>query len=144
MLFLKIVMFGFVLLEISNAYVLFFFPESSKVHGMGMFPAWQKAKEDPNIHNLLRYFTFWVAGSKLIMSALMVIILVWGGDKLLVITSFALVISMLPFYFGLFPTMKKIDENGQVEPSGFSYQLAFTITALILSFLIGSITVSLN
>ncbi len=37
MLFLKIVLVGFILLEISNAYVLFFTPESSKVHGMGMF-----------------------------------------------------------------------------------------------------------
>lgn len=144
MLFLKVVMFGFILLEVSNAYVLFFVPESSKVHGMGMFPAWQKAKADADIHNLLRYFTFWVAGSKLIMSALLVIILFWGGDLLVTITGFALSLSMLPFYFGLFPTMKKIDENDQVTPKGFANQLAFTITSLIIAFFIGALVTLLR
>jgi len=46
---------------------------------------------------------------------------------------------MLPFYWGLFPTMKRIDAHDQVEPKGFSLRLGFTITVLILALLSGLI-----
>ncbi len=141
MTFLIIVMIGFLLLEISNAFVLFFIPDSKQVHGMGMFPAWEKSKSDPDIHNLMRYLTIWVAGSKLIIIALLIVILAQGNKQLVTIAGFTMVVSMLPFYFGLFPTMKKIDDNDQVDPKGFSMRLGFTITALILALLIGSILV---
>jgi hypothetical protein len=133
------VMIGFLLLEISNVFVLFFRPDSRQVHGMGMFPAWEKLKSDPDIHNLMRYLTIWVAGSKLILVALFIVMLIWGDKQLITIAGFALVISMLPFYFGLFPAIKKIDKNDQVVPKGFSMRLGFTITVLILALLIGSI-----
>jgi len=35
--------------------------------------------------------------------------------------------------------MKKIDEHNQVDPKGFSTQLGFTITMLILALMVGSI-----
>jgi len=139
MTFLIMVMIGFLLLEISNVFVLFFRPDSRQVHGMGMFPAWEKLKSDPDIHNLMRYLTIWVAGSKLILVALFIVMLIWGDKQLITIAGFALVISMLPFYFGLFPAIKKIDKNDQVVPKGFSMRLGFTITVLILALLIGSI-----
>ena len=139
MTFLIMVMIGFLLLEISNVFVLFFRPDSRQVHGMGMFPAWEKLKSDPDIHNLMRYLTIWVAGSKLILVALFIVMLIWGDKQLITIAGFALVISMLPFYFGLFPAMKKIDKSDQVVPKGFSMRLGFTITVLILALLIGSI-----
>jgi len=106
-----------------------------------MFPAWEKSKSDPDIHNLMRYLTIWVAGSKLIIIALLIVILAQGNKQLVTIAGFTMVVSMLPFYFGLFPTMKKIDDNDQVDPKGFSMRLGFTITALILALLIGSILV---
>ena len=139
MTFLIMVMIGFLLLEISNVFVLFFRPDSRQVHGMGMFPAWEKLKSDPDIHNLMRYLTIWVAGSKLILVALFIVMLIGGDKQLITIAGFALVISMLPFYFGLFPAIKKIDKNDQVVPKGFSMRLGFTITVLILALLIGSI-----
>ena len=132
-------MIAFLLLEISNVFVLFFKPNSRQVHGLGMFPAWEKSKTDPDIHNLMKYLATWVAGSKLILIALLIVILVWGDRQLVIITGFALAFSMLPFYFGLFPAMKKIDQNSQVDPKGFSMRLGFTITVLILALLIGSV-----
>jgi hypothetical protein len=139
MIFLIIVIIGFLLLEISNVIVLFFIPDSRQVHGMGMFPAWEKSKSDPDVHNLMRYLTIWVAGSKLIIVALLIVLLIWGNKQLITLAGFALVISMSPFYFGLFPAMQKIDKNNQVDPKGFSVRLGFTITVLILALLIGSI-----
>ena len=62
MTFLIIVIVAFLFLEISNMFVLFFSPDSKQVHGMGMFPAWEKSKSDPDVHNLMRYLTIWVAG----------------------------------------------------------------------------------
>ena len=137
--FLTIVITGFLLLEISNAFILFFRPDSRQVHGMGMFPAWEKSKSDPDVHNLMRYLTIWVAGSKLIIIALLIVLLIWGNKQLISLTGFALVISMSPFYFGLFPAMQKIDKKNQVDPKGFSMRLGFTITILLLALLIGSI-----
>jgi hypothetical protein len=139
MILLTIAMIAFLLLEISNVFVLFFKPDSRQVHGMGMFPAWEKSKTDPDIHNLMKYLATWVAGSKLILIALLIVILVWGDRQLVIIAGFALAFSMLPFYFGLFPVMKKIDQNSQVDPKGFSMRLGFTITVLILALLIGSV-----
>lgn len=139
MTFLIVVIIAFLLLEISNIFVLFFTPNSRQVHGMGMFPAWEKSKSDPDVHNLMRYLTIWVAGSKLILVALLIVLLIWGNQQLITLAGFALVISMSPFYFGLFPAIKKIDENNQVEPKDFSMRLGFTITILILALLIGSI-----
>jgi hypothetical protein len=139
MTFLTVVILGFLLLEVSNVFVLFFKPDSKQVHGMGMFPAWEKSKQDPDVHNLMRYLVIWVAGSKLILIALLIVILVWGDERLLIIAGFALALSMFPFYFGLFPAMKKIDENDQVDPKGFSMRLGFTITALILALLTGAV-----
>ena len=139
MTFLIVVMIAFLLLEISNVFVLFFTPDSEQAHGMGMFPAWEKSKSNPDVYNLMRYLSIWVAGSKLILIALLIVILVWGGKQLTMIAGFALVISMLPFYFGLFPAMRRIDERSQVDPKGFSLRLGFTITALILALLVGSI-----
>lgn len=138
MTFLTIAMSAFLLLEISNVFVLFFAPDSPQVHGMGMFPVWEKIKKDVNMYNLVRYFTFWVAGSKLILIVLLVIVLVMGTPMMKVIAGYVTGLSMLPFYWGLFPTMKKIDENDQVEPKGFAMRLGFTITMFILMFLIGS------
>jgi hypothetical protein len=79
MTFLIIVIIGFLLLEISNVIVLFFIPDSKQVHGMGMFPAWEKSKSDSDIYNLMRCLTIWVAGSKLILVALLIVILIWGN-----------------------------------------------------------------
>jgi len=137
MTFLIIVMIGFLMLEISNVFVLYFIPNSKQVHGMGMFLAWEKSKSDPDVHNLMRYLSMWVASSKLIMVILLIVILIWGSKQLLTIAGFAMVLSMLPFYFGLFPIMKRMDERDQVEPKGFSLRLGFTITLLILALLIG-------
>lgn len=141
MLFLKIILGLFILLELSNSFVMFLMPDSKYVHGMGMFPAWAKAKaaEDAGAYRLMKYLVTWVGASKLLLSTLLIVILVWGGDQLITITGFALVIFMSPFYVGLFPAMKKIDEAKEVEPEGFSKQLAFTITMIISLLLIGSI-----
>lgn len=144
MTFLIVVMIGFLLLEISNVFVLFFKPDSRQVHGMGMFPAWEKSKSDPDIYNLMHYLTIWVAGSKLILIALLVVILIWGSQQLATIAGFALVLSMLPFYWGLSPAMKRIDERDQVDPRGFSTRLGFTITMLILALMVGSILAMLG
>jgi len=138
MTFLTIVIIAFLLLEISNVFVLFFTPDSRQVHGMGMFPVWERSKKDPNVYNLMRYLGLWVAGSKLILIVLLIVILVLGNPLMKVVTGYATALSMLPFYGGLFPAMKKIDENDQVEPKGFAMRLGFTITMLILALLIGS------
>ena len=88
MTLLYIVFVAFLILEIANVVVLYFTPDSSYVHGMGMFPVWEQAKEDSAVHNLMRYLTLWVAGSKLIMIVLILLVLVWGDERLLIAAGF--------------------------------------------------------
>ena len=103
-----------------------------------MFPAWEKSKYNPDVHNLMRYLTIWVVGSKLILVAHLIVMLIWGNQQLIILAGFALVLSMLPYYFGLFPAMKKIDENDQFVPKAYSMRLGFAITVLRFALLIGS------
>jgi hypothetical protein len=51
----KIVLLAFILLEFSNVVALYFFPESKRANALGMFSAWEKSKQFPEIHDLMRY-----------------------------------------------------------------------------------------
>ena len=48
-------------MEIANVLSLYFKPESKMFNGIGVFKAWEKSKEDPEVHDLVRYLVFWVA-----------------------------------------------------------------------------------
>jgi hypothetical protein len=45
------------------------------------FNAWEKSKADPEIHQFIRYLVDWVAGTKLIFIALLVVILLTVGEE---------------------------------------------------------------
>ena len=57
---------GLILLEATNVLALYFFPGSKYANSVGAFKAWEKSKQDPEIHNFVRYLVYWVSGTKLI------------------------------------------------------------------------------
>ena len=70
----------FVVIETFNIGMLYFRPGSRLGNGVGVFNAYQKAEADLQTGELVRYLVNWVAGTKLIFVALLIVILVTGSD----------------------------------------------------------------
>jgi len=134
MSFLKIVTIGFLILETTNIATLYFSPDSKLANGVGIFKAWEKSKADPEIHNFVKYLVNWVAGTKLIFIALLMVILLRSDDHTLIFAGIALVISIASFYWRLFPLICTMDHEDQIQPKRYSKALGWMISVFILMF----------
>ena len=106
---------------------------------MGVFKAWEKSKGDPEIHNFVKYLVNWVAGTKLIFILLLIVILFTADEKTLVFTGAALIIAIASFFWRLFPLVRRMDRDDQIEPKNYSAVLGWMILAFILAFLAATI-----
>jgi uncharacterized membrane protein len=131
---LSIVIIIFILLEITNVITLYFVPDSRKANGLGVFNAWEKSKSDPEIHQLVRYLANWVAGTKLIFISLLIVILFTGDNTTKQITVIALILSILSFFWRLFPGIRNMDRNNQITPAGYSKTLGLMIGCFVTGF----------
>ncbi len=116
---------------------LYFFPGSKYANSVGIFKAWEKSKRDPDIHNFVKYLVNWVAGTKLIFIMLLIVILYVADDQTLLFATMALVISIASFFWRLFPLIRKMDREGQINPRNYSTVLGWMILTLIIVFLVG-------
>lgn len=132
----KIVMLVFVALELSNVVALYFFPGSKMANAVGVFTAWEKSKQNPEVHDFVRYLVYWVAGAKLIFLLLLLVIVFFGDLSLQRMSLLALSAATLSFFWRLFPLIRKIDKGGQIVPVNYSLVLGGMITALVLLFTI--------
>lgn len=137
MILIKIVLIGFIFLEATNVVALYFFPDSKLANGIGVFKAWEKSKGNPEIHDLTKYLVNWVAGTKLIFILLLVIILFTTDNRTLILAGGAMVLSISSFYWRLFPLIRKMDREGQIDPKNYSATLGWMILVMILLFLVG-------
>lgn len=135
----KIVILAFIILEFSNVLALYFAPGSKYANAVGVFSAWEKSKEDPEIHDFVRYLVFWVAGAKLIFLLLLGAIILFGSPNLQRISLVALSLATLSFYWRLFPLIRKLDRNGQIKPRNYSIVLGGMIAVFIVLFLLAAI-----
>ena len=126
---------GFILLEATNVVALYFFPGSKYANSVGVFRAWEKSKQDPEIHAFVRYLVYWVAGTKLIFILLLIVILFTADEQTLILTGAALVLSIGSFFWRLFPLIRKMDRDDQIEPERYSVVLGWMIQAFIMVFL---------
>lgn len=131
---IKIVLLAFILLETSNVLALYFFPGSKRANAVGVFTAWEKSKQYPEIHDLMRYLVYWVAGAKLIFLFLLGLIVVYADLNLQRLSLVALALATLTFYWRLFPLARKMDREGQIQPPKYSLVLGGMILALIVLF----------
>jgi hypothetical protein len=139
MTFLRAVTFGFILLEIANVTVLYFFPGTKYANGVGVFRVWEKTKSDPEIHNFVLYLVHWVAGTKLIFLLLLLVILFTGQGQELVWMGAAMTVAVSSFFWRLFPRIRKMDRQKQIDPQGYSRRLAWMISGMIILFLTGTL-----
>lgn len=125
---------GFMILESLNVLLLYFDPGSKRGNGVGVFRAWEKSKKDPEIHAFVQYLVNWVAGTKLIFIALLLVILLTGTRTTQIFALAALIVSILSFYWRLYPMIKVMDKAGSIEPSGYSKTLGTMIAGFIAVF----------
>ena len=126
---------GFLTLEATNVIALYFFPDTKYANSIGVFKAWEKSKKDPEIFDFVKYLVNWVAGTKLIFILLLIVIVFTENDQSMIFTGTALVISIASFFWRLFPLIRKMDSEGQIEPKNYSTTLGWMIGAFILMFL---------
>ena len=136
---LTIVTIGFLILEATNVVALYFFPDSKLANSVGVFKAWEKSKQDPEIHDFVKYLVNWVAGTKLIFILLLIVIVYAADQQTLLLAGVALIISISSFFWRLFPLARKMDRDSLIEPKGYSAVLGWMILAFVLVFLVATI-----
>lgn len=130
-----IVTIGFLIMEALNVITLYFFPGSKYANGVGVFKAWEKSKQDPEVHEFIKYLVNWVAGAKLIFILLLIVILLTAQEQTIFFTSIAMVVSIATFFWRLFPIIRKMDRNHQVDPKNYSTVTGWMILVFIAAFL---------
>ncbi len=138
MMMTKIVLIGFILLEFSNVVALYFFPGSRRANAVGVFSAWEKSKQYPEIHDLMRYLVYWVAGAKIIFLVLLGLIVAFADLNLQRWSLLALGLATLIFFWRMFPLARKMDQDDQIRPKKYSLVLGGMILALILLFILAA------
>jgi hypothetical protein len=134
MLILSVAIVVFVVVESLNILTLYFAPGTRIGNGVGVFDAYEESKAYPDIHAFVGYLIDWVAGTKLIFVALLIVILATGTETTKLFAVVALILSILSFYWRLFPSIKKMDREGQITPAGYSRTLGIMITSFVGGF----------
>lgn len=128
---LSIAILLFIVLESLNVLTLYFNPGSQLGNGLGVFKAWESSKADPTMHQFVRYLVNWVAGTKLIFIALLLVILFTAGEVTQQLAVVALIASISSFFWRLYPIIRSLDANGQITPAGYSKTLGMMIAGFI-------------
>jgi len=136
MILLRAVIAAFILLETTNVMALYFFPDSKLANSAGVFKAYEKSKSDPEMHHFVRYLVNWIAGAKLIFIFLLIVILFTANEQTLILTGIALALATASFYWRLFPLIRKMDRNAEIDPERYSAVLGWMIFAFIFVFLV--------
>lgn len=131
---LSIAIVIFILLELSNVIILYFKPDSKLGNGVAVFKAWEKSKEDANLHEFVKYLVYWVAGTKLIFIVLLIVILITGSETTKLLTGVALILSIASYYWKLHHIIKGLDKKGDINPAGYSKTLGIMIGSFIAVF----------
>jgi len=136
---LSIVLIAFIILETSNVVLLYKMPGSTMGNAVGIFNAYLKTQQDPEIKAFVTYLVNWVAGTKLIFIVLIIGIVITGPKETKIFSVIALIFSILTFYSQLYPSLKRMDKDRQLSPNGYSRTLAIMIGSFLLVFTIAVI-----
>lgn len=133
---LQIAITFFVFIECLNIIMLYFIPASKMGNGVGVFNAYHTSMKDEKMKPFVSYLINWVAGAKLIFVMLGIVIVIFGDKTLHQFTVIALIISILSFYYRLYPLIRKMDLDNEIQPKGYYKTLNFMIVGFIVVFAI--------
>ncbi len=139
MTILTIAIIAFLVLETSNVIMLYFTPGTSRGNGLGVFNAYEKSKADAEVHALVKYLINWVAGTKLIFIALLIVILITGNNTTKLFSVAALILTIFTFFWRLYPAIKTMDSKDQISPKGYSKTLGWMILVFLIVFAVAMI-----
>jgi hypothetical protein len=128
---LSIVLIAFGFLELLNVLMLYLSPGTRRGNGVGVFTAYEKSKNDPEVHALVNYLVNWVAGTKLIFIVLLIGIIITGSESIKFFSVIALIFSILTFFSRLYPAIRQMDAAGQINPRGYSKTLGIMIASFV-------------
>jgi hypothetical protein len=134
MTFLQVFLLVFAFIETLNVLELYFYQDKAMFNGLSIFTAWETSKQTPEVHDLIRYLLNWLAGVKLIVIGLLVVIALTAPEQTLVLVAIVLVLTVASFYWRLHPMLREMDKKGLIKPSGRSKQLALMLSTLELGF----------
>jgi len=133
---LQISILIFVFIECLNVAMLYMMPQSKMGNGVGIFDAFFKVQEEGKYVDFVSYLINWVAGTKLIFIMMGLVAVIFGNEKVHIFSVVALILSILSFYFRLFPLIKKMDKLGEISPKGYAKTLNMMIMSFLLMFII--------
>ncbi len=133
---LSVAIIIFLILESLNILILYFNPGGRMGNGLGVFNAYEASKAHPEIHRLITYLINWVAGTKLIFVALLIVILLTASASTKAFAVLALVLSILTFFWRLYPAMREMDAAGWITPKGYSRTLGLMIAGFLGGFIV--------
>ena len=136
---LSIAIIAFLVLETSNVFMLYFTPGTRRGNGLGVFSAYEKSKKDPEVHALVSYLINWVAGTKIIFIALLIVILITGDNTTKLYSVVALILSIFTYFWRLHPAIKNMDSQDQITPKGYSKTLGIMIIGFMATFAVAMI-----
>ncbi len=139
MTILTIAIIAFLVLETSNVLMLYFTPGTRRGNGLGVFNAYEKSKADAEVHALVKYLINWVAGTKLIFIALLIVILITGNNTTKLFSVAALILTIFTFFWRLYPAIKTMDSKDQISPKGYSKTLGWMILVFLIVFAVAMI-----
>jgi hypothetical protein len=139
MTILTIAIIAFLVLETLNVLMLYFTPGTHRGNGLGVFNAYEKSKADAEVHALVKYLINWVAGTKLIFIALLIVILITGNNTTKLFSVAALILTIFTFFWRLYPAIKTMDSKDQISPKGYSKTLGLMIVVFLIVFAVAMI-----
>ena len=137
---LQTILIIFVIVELMNVLELYYFRERCMFNNVALFECWERAKEDPQMYALISYLMNWVAGVKLISIGLLLVIVFTTPQFSILIAAISMVLTISTFYWRMYPTLRKQDFRGNLDPKGRSLQLGVMVGVLELGIIAGIIT----
>ena len=133
---IRAVLIGFIVLETTNVVALYFFPGTKYANSVGIFKAFERSKTDPEMHDFVKYLVNWVAGTKVIFLTLLIAIVIFADDRGLFVAGIAMMLSISLFFWRLFPLIRRMDRDDEIEPKNYSAILGLMIAAFVGVYLV--------
>ncbi len=137
---LDIAILAFVLMELSNVFILYFKPHFKYGNGIAVFDSYKSSEKNKAMHLFVQYLKNWVANVKLIFIVLLLVIVAFGDDTIKIYSLIVLIMSIFAYYISLHPYIKELDRMGKITPKGYSKTLFWMITGFIMMFTIALFT----
>jgi hypothetical protein len=131
---LEIAISIFCFIEMLNILILYFKPDSTIGNGVGVFNKYHELKKNPKEKEFIDYLVNWIAGAKLIFIMVGIVVVIFGNYYTQLFTVVALIVSILSFYWRLYPAIKRMDKQEEISPKGYYVTLNYMILFFILGF----------